>query len=158
MVRVPELHLINFFTIREISSLIIVNNCFTYITFGKRPYKTLLKEEEMKIYIEGVEKPISKNIKKAYTFVSRLRGLMFTKKFPHGGIHIKPCNGIHTFFMKYPIDVLFLDKNGVILHARGNVALGKIITFPGCDSVLELPEGTNCHFGLREGLKMILKE
>ena len=32
------------------------------------------------------------------------------------GLWIKPCQSVHTFWMRFPIDVLFLDKNGVVIH------------------------------------------
>jgi hypothetical protein len=42
----------------------------------------------------------------------RMKGLMFSEKLPDcDGFLISPCNSIHTFFMLYNLDVLFLDKN-----------------------------------------------
>ena len=48
----------------------------------------------------------------ASTFLERLKGLMFDKKLGEDfdGMLIKQCNSIHTFFMNYNIDVLFLNK------------------------------------------------
>lgn len=44
--------------------------------------------------------------------VDRVRGLMFSEKIPGGdGFLIKPCNSVHTFFMRYPLDLIFLDSN-----------------------------------------------
>ena len=40
---------------------------------------------------------------------------------------IKPCNSIHTFFMKFPIDVVFVDKNLKVRKVKRNVPPGKFI-------------------------------
>lgn len=51
-------------------------------------------------------------VKVAFEFLDRLVGLMFKKEVKNAdGLLIKSCNSIHTFFMKFPIHVIFLDKN-----------------------------------------------
>ncbi|MCB0271840.1 MAG: DUF192 domain-containing protein [Bdellovibrionales bacterium] len=58
----------------------------------------------------------------ALTFWSRLRGLMFTSKLPSDhGLWIKPCNSVHTFFMKFPIDVIFLSDDLTIVEVYKRV-------------------------------------
>lgn len=47
----------------------------------------------------------------ADTFTKRLKGLMGKTLKPSEGLLIRPCNSIHCFFMKQPIDVLFMDQN-----------------------------------------------
>ncbi|MHB8419023.1 MAG: DUF192 domain-containing protein [Myxococcales bacterium] len=48
----------------------------------------------------------------------RLRGLLGRDGLPHGhALLIEPCNSIHTFFMRFPIDVLFLDRGGKVVRA-----------------------------------------
>ena len=43
---------------------------------------------------------------------TRILGLMFTNDLDsREGLVLRPCNSIHTFFMNYSIDVIFLDKN-----------------------------------------------
>lgn len=49
----------------------------------------------------------------AERFTARLLGLMFRKDMPDDAALLIPrCNAIHTFFMRFPIDVTFLDRNG----------------------------------------------
>tara|TARA_B100000925_G_scaffold290618_1_gene276247 strand:+ start:5630 stop:5965 length:336 start_codon:yes stop_codon:yes gene_type:complete len=58
------------------------------------------------------EKVISDNVRVADDTLSRMVGLLNCKKLDTGeSLLIEPCNSIHTFFMKFNIDVLFLDKN-----------------------------------------------
>jgi hypothetical protein len=53
----------------------------------------------------------------ADTFLDSLMGLMGRPCLKRGqGLWIKPCQSIHTLWMRFPIDVLFLDKQGVVVH------------------------------------------
>lgn len=48
----------------------------------------------------------------AKTFWDRLKGLMFTQELPQGqALWIKPCKSVHTFFMSFPLDVVFLSED-----------------------------------------------
>lgn len=86
---------------------------------------------------------ISENVMVADTFVTRLKGLMFTKKLPEeDALHIIPCNGIHTFNMRYSIDVIYLDKSQIIIAIDEDVhprRMGRPIK--NAVSVVELPTG-----------------
>ncbi len=63
----------------------------------------------------------------ADTFLSRLKGLMFLKKMDgFDGMLLSPCNSIHTFFMKFPIDVYFLDKNYQVIKIYENLGPWRI--------------------------------
>jgi hypothetical protein len=81
---------------------------------------------------------------RADTFMTRLKGLMGVTDFPLGeGLLIEPCTSIHTFFMKLPIDALFLDKELQVVdicHSMQAWRMSKV--YFGARSVLELPAGT----------------
>lgn len=67
------------------------------------------------------------NLRNADTFWSRFRGLMGVPTIPmNTGLMIKPCNSVHCFFMKFPIDVLFLDKHNQVVYIEKNMRPGKI--------------------------------
>ncbi len=56
---------------------------------------------------------------------------------------IKPCNSIHTFFMRFPIDVLFVDKESKVV--KGIVGMPSFRLSPiyfTSQFVIELPAGT----------------
>ena len=60
----------------------------------------------------------------ASTHWSRFRGLMATDagKFPTGhGLWIIPCRGVHTWGMRFPIDVLYLDREKIVVHVEENL-------------------------------------
>lgn len=51
------------------------------------------------------------------SFLFRTRGLLGRERLAEGeGILLSPCNSIHMLFMAFPIDAVFLDKHGVVLH------------------------------------------
>lgn len=76
-------------------------------------------------------------------FLSRLMGLMFKKKLQkNSSMLIYPCNSVHTFFMKFPIDIVFLSKEYEVLYVIENMLPGKMSPFiRNAKSVLELPSG-----------------
>jgi len=56
------------------------------------------------------------NLEKADSFMSRLKGLLGKESIESGfGLMIEPCNSIHCFFMKFPIDVAFVGKDNTVL-------------------------------------------
>lgn len=63
----------------------------------------------------------------ADSFIKRLLGYMFRNEPHHEAILIKPCNSIHTFFMKFSIDVLILNSDLKVIKKIENIEPGKII-------------------------------
>ncbi|MDP4085050.1 MAG: DUF192 domain-containing protein [Bacillota bacterium] len=80
----------------------------------------------------------------ADTFFKRLKGLMFTKSLKTGhGLYIQPCQSIHTFFMNYSIDILYLSEMLEIVGIDEKMEPKKIGKYyRAAASVLELPAGT----------------
>jgi uncharacterized protein len=87
---------------------------------------------------------LANKLKTAYRFFQRLKGLMFTSELPIGeAVHLQPCQSVHTFFMKYDIDVIYLDKEMKIVemtHAMKPSKVGSIVK--NAYSVIELPAGS----------------
>ena len=74
----------------------------------------------------------------------RLKGLLVTKSLSQGeGLSIEPCQSVHTFFMAYPIDILFLDKELRVVYLRNAMPPNRISRHVfKARSVIELPAGT----------------
>lgn len=71
---------------------------------------------------------------------------------------IKTRFGIHTFGLKFPIDVLILDKKNKIVSLKKSLKPNRIFLWnPLYEKVLELPEGTINEEGLKVGHKLNLK-
>lgn len=87
---------------------------------------------------------IAEQLRIADRFWSRFKGLMLTKTFPScDGLMIQPCQSIHTFFMRYAIDVIYLDQHNEIIDIHYHIKPGQIgKSIRGVKSVVELPIGT----------------
>lgn len=75
--------------------------------------------------------------------LSRGIGLMGRRGLAEGeALIIRPCNGVVSFFMRFPIDVLFLDQDRRVLHMLPNLVpwrTSRIVR--GSKQVIELPAG-----------------
>ncbi len=91
----------------------------------------------------------------ADTHWSRLRGLMGTKAeaFSAGrALWIVPCRGVHTFAMRFPIDVVYLDRGQVVVHMEKNLMPWRMAPVRmSAASVLELPPNTLAGSGTSVG-------
>jgi uncharacterized membrane protein (UPF0127 family) len=79
----------------------------------------------------------------ADTPLKRIRGLLGRDSLqPKEALVIRPCNSIHTFFMRFAIDVLFLDKEGFVLKAILHLQPFRLTAiYFGASSAVELPAG-----------------
>ena len=80
----------------------------------------------------------------ADTFFSRMRGLLGRAAFAEGqALVITHCNSIHMFFMKFPIDAIFLDAAGCVVGDVRNIQPFQMSpVFWTASRVVELPVGT----------------
>lgn len=76
--------------------------------------------------------------------IERMKGLMFSEGLPDcDGFLIKPCNSIHTFFMRYPLDVIFLDKDFKVVKVMYDLAPWRMTSiYFKASQVLEMKAGT----------------
>jgi uncharacterized membrane protein (UPF0127 family) len=82
----------------------------------------------------GFEVPV------ATTRVSRLLGLaLLSRERAGSGLLIPGCCSVHTFGMRFPIDVLFLDAEGRVIELHRSVPPCRVLRRPGAIAVLELP-------------------
>lgn len=96
----------------------------------------------MKLYISSNNNLISDDVMVADNFVTRSIGLLSKKNInPNQALIIKPCCSIHTLFMKFDIDVLFV-RNNKIIALYENVKPYRILPIhPFSQYVIELPAG-----------------
>ena len=88
----------------------------------------------------------------ADTSAKRRTGLLKHEQLDAGqGLWIVPCEGVHTFGMKFPIDVLFLNRKRRVLKIRENMVVRRISLCFWAHSVLELPAGTVKASGTEKG-------
>jgi uncharacterized membrane protein (UPF0127 family) len=89
----------------------------------------------------------------ASTMWTRLKGLLGRHGLAEGeGLHILSCNSIHMFFMRFPIDVAFLDEAGKVVKAVHSIKPWRATRlYLAASSALELPAGTLARTGTVEG-------
>lgn len=93
------------------------------------------------------------DLKLADQFFARLKGLLGTRGLgPEQGLWISRCNSIHTFFMSYSIDCVFLDSQFKVQSIKEAVAPGRVI-WPqaGSVSVVEMAAGQSRALNIRKG-------
>jgi uncharacterized protein len=62
--------------------------------------------------------------------------------FPGEGLWILPCEAVHTIGMRFPIDLIFLDRQHRVRKIRSDVPSWRLSGCISAHSVLELPSGT----------------
>jgi uncharacterized membrane protein (UPF0127 family) len=76
----------------------------------------------------------------AKDFRTRLRGLAFREREEAGpGLLIPRCASVHTFGMRFELDVYFLDAGGRVLSVRRRVPPNRVLWRPGARKILEIP-------------------
>jgi len=82
----------------------------------------------------GLEVPV------ATTRASRLLGLaLLTRERAPTGLLLPRCRSVHTFGMRFPLDLVFLDAAGRVVELRRGVPPGSFVRCPGAMAVLEFP-------------------
>ena len=101
---------------------------------------------------EKTKQVLAQNVIKATHFLHRLKGLMGKACLPLSDtLWIFPCQrGVHTFFMRFPLDLIFVDRSLKITYVYQNIKPWKIIKPPGSFalippsySVFEFSSGKN---------------
>lgn len=99
----------------------------------------------------------SLRVRVAGTFLARLRGLMFAPPLPAGeGLLLMRCASVHTGFMRCPIDLVYLQSNGVVTRCVASLQPWRLsggVSAAGTRGrhTLELAEGSVSRFGVRPG-------
>ena len=86
---------------------------------------------------------LATRLEAAHTGPTRRKGLLGRDGLKRGeGLWIAPCESVHTFFMRFPIDLVYLDRERRIKKARSAVGPWRLSACLSAHSILELPAGT----------------
>lgn len=111
---------------------------------------------DLLVYNESAYKfDVIKDVFIADTFMERFMGYMFRREPHYEAIMFKPCNSIHTFFMKFHIDVIFINKDMEIVKKVENLGPGKIV-IPVKDAVIVIEAKQGAFENLKVGDKVAL--
>jgi uncharacterized membrane protein (UPF0127 family) len=87
---------------------------------------------------------LAQRVTVAESLLARTRGLLGTDALPEGhGLFIRRCNWVHSLFMRYALDLVFVDRTGRVMRTVADFAPWWFSPFvSGAADVLELPAGT----------------
>ena len=93
----------------------------------------------------------------AETARSRMRGLLGRRGLPPGhGLLLRPASSVHTFFMRFAIDAVFLDRELVVLGTATALGPWRAAGRRRARAVLELPAGAADDAGIAVGDRLVL--
>lgn len=85
----------------------------------------------------------------------RMRGLLGRRQLDADqGLWISPCPSVHTIGMRYPIDVVFMDRQGKVKKITHNLKPMKLSSCAGAFAVLELNEGMANQLQITTGMEL----
>ena len=92
-------------------------------------------------------------VERAEGVLDRMRGLLGRAALREGeALALSPCGSIHTFFMRFPIDAVFLDRRGRVVRALARLRPWRATRFHlRAEQVVELPEGSLARTGTCQG-------
>jgi uncharacterized protein len=86
---------------------------------------------------------IGESINSAETSAQRRTGLLKHEKLDEGtGLWIVPCEAVHTFFMKFALDLIYVDRKHRVRKTVRALAPWRMSICLPAHSILELPPGT----------------
>jgi len=103
---------------------------------------------------------VAQDVRLAEGVWSRFWGLMGRKALPNdAGLLLKPSSSIHTAFMRFPIDIVFLDRSLQVVKVVPEMKPFRVsVAFGGAHSALELNAGAAAKAGVETGDQLALEE
>ena len=94
----------------------------------------------------------------AFDSASRRKGLLGLTSMPPGSaIIIAPTSAIHTWFMRFEIDVAFVDRDGRVVKTRHSLRPWRVFGALRAFAAIELPAGTLASSGVKPGDTLLME-
>lgn len=95
----------------------------------------------------------------AFDSTSRRRGLLGRERLPEGtALVIAPCGAVHTFFMRFTIDIVFARQDGLVVKTRSRVPPRRLAGALRAFATIELSAGTVDRSGTQPGDFLVMAE
>jgi uncharacterized membrane protein (UPF0127 family) len=96
----------------------------------------------MRLINQRTEKPVATVVELAHTRATRRKGLLGRDGLPAShALLLSPCFAVHTAFMRFAIDVAFVDRRGRVVKIVRNLAPGRMALSLRAHAVVELAAG-----------------
>jgi len=116
-------------------------------------------ETEHTIVSERSGVPVATTLETAFDSATRRRGLLGRQGLEEGhALVIAPCNAVHTFRMRFPIDVLFVARDGRITKIVRRLAASRIAVSFAAFATIELRAGALDGIDLTVGDRLAVGE
>lgn len=100
-------------------------------------------DPEYTVVNETRDRIVATRVRLAATSATRRKGLLgVTHLDGNSGLWIVPCEAVHTFWMRIPLDTVFLDRHGQVKKIRASLKAWRLVVDLRAHSVLELAAGT----------------
>ncbi|MGB7606476.1 MAG: DUF192 domain-containing protein [Lutisporaceae bacterium] len=111
------------------------------------------------LYNVKKDNQVLENLKLANGFLQKFKGLMGRKKLSKSeGLMLFSCNSIHTCFMRFPIDVVFLNMDYEVIALKKGVRPWRMVNFiKKAYITVEMSEGTIDYKNIEVGDLLIIK-
>jgi uncharacterized membrane protein (UPF0127 family) len=107
---------------------------------------------------ERTGETLAREVEPALDSATRRKGLLGRDGLaPATAMILAPCPSIHTFFMRFPIDVLFTDRQGRVLKALPAVPAWRLAMARRAFAAVELPAGVIARTQTTAGDRLVLK-
>ena len=100
---------------------------------------------------------LASSVEAAVASESRRRGLLGRTGLGDAALVIAPSNAVHTFFMRFPIDVVFVDRTGRVLRIAASVPAWRMTGSWRAFATIELAAGTAARAGMTTGHILALR-
>lgn len=102
---------------------------------------------------------VAQRVEVAASLWSRLRGLMGRRELSPGqGLYLPSTSSIHTAFMRFPIDIVFVGKEGQVRKVAAVVKPFRMALGGGASGVLELAAGTAAQAEIEPGDRLLFSD
>jgi uncharacterized membrane protein (UPF0127 family) len=100
---------------------------------------------------------VASTLEAAFERETRNKGLLGRTGLPDGqALVIAPCNGVHTFFMKFTIDVFFVARDGTVRKISRGLRPWRVALSPRSFAVIEMAEGAAARADVKPGDRLSL--
>jgi uncharacterized membrane protein (UPF0127 family) len=112
---------------------------------------------DLMLWNERSGRPLATHLEGAFDSAARRRGLLGRDGLAAGAaLIIAPCQAVHTFRMRFPIDIVFADRQGVVVAVRSDVGARRIAVALRAFATIELPAGAARLADTRVGDRLIV--
>jgi hypothetical protein len=109
------------------------------------------------VLVERSQAWLANRLEPAFDSKARKQGLLGRESLPEGhAIVIAPSQGVHTIGMRFPIDIVAVDRQGGVVKVRERVPAWRMVIALSAFAFVELPAGTCARAGLAVGDRLLL--